>query len=132
MGIVNGRLILKNPRLPDLEAVETLALADSGAVFLCIPEHICLQLKLETLEHREVTLANGSKMTTPYVGPIEVRFKNRRGFFGAIVLGDQVLLGAVPMEDMDLVIIPRTQTLDVNPENPNIAAGIVKSTRRAA
>jgi len=31
-------------------------------------------------------------------------------------MGDQVLLGAIPMEDMDLVIVPKTRTLDINPE----------------
>ena len=31
------------------------------------------------------------------------------------------------MEDMDLVIIPRTQTLDVNPASPEIATSIAKS-----
>ena len=41
-------------------------------------------------------------------------------------MGDQVLLGAIPMEDMDLVIIPKTRTLDVHPESPNIASSIVK------
>jgi hypothetical protein len=30
------------------------------------------------------------------------------------------------MEDMDLVIIPKTRTVDVNPENPNFATSIVK------
>jgi hypothetical protein len=39
---------------------------------------------------------------------------------------DQVLLGAIPMEDMDLVIVPKTRTLDVNPDSPNIASSIVK------
>jgi hypothetical protein len=41
-------------------------------------------------------------------------------------MGDQVLLGAIPMEDMDLIIIPKTRTLDLNPDNPNIASSIVK------
>ncbi len=62
----------------------------------------------------------------PYVGPIEIRFKNRIGFAGALVMGDQVLLGAIPMEDMDLVIVPRTRLLDVNPSSPNIASTIAK------
>jgi hypothetical protein len=30
------------------------------------------------------------------------------------------------MEDMDLVIIPRTRTLDVNPGSPNVATTVVK------
>ena len=126
MGLVNGKVLLKNPRLPELAPVEVVALADSGAVHLCIPEHIQIQLKLEAIDDKEVTLADGSKKLVPYVGPIELRFKNRVGFAGALVMGDQVLLGAIPVEDMDLIIIPKTRTLDVNPESPNVASSIVK------
>ena len=126
MGLPNGTLLLKNPRLPDLAPVEVVALADSGSLHLCIPDHIRIQLALEAIDHKEVTLADGSKKLVPYVGPVELRFKNRVGFAGALVLGDQVLVGAIPMEDMDLVIIPRTRTLDVNPDSPNIASSIVK------
>jgi clan AA aspartic protease len=132
MGIVNGRLILKNPRKPQLAAVETAALADSGAVYLSIPEHLYLQLELETLDTKEVTLADGSRRAIRYAGPLQVHFKNRSCFVGALVMGDQVLLGAIPMEDMDLVIIPQTQVLDINPLNPNLAAGLAKSARRPA
>ena len=127
MGLVNGKFLLKNPRLPDLAPVDVIALDDSGALHLCIPEHVQIQLKLEAIDHKEVTLADGSKKLVPYVGPIELRFKNRVGFAGALVMGDQVLLGAIPMEDMDLIIIPKTRTLDVNPDSPNIASSIVKS-----
>lgn len=117
---------LKNPRIPDLAPVEVEALADTGAVHLCIPEHIRLQLRLEEQDRKEVTLADGSKRMIPYVGPIEVRFKNRVGFGGAVVMGDQVLLGAIPMEDMDLVIHPKTKMIDVNPDNPNVASSLAK------
>jgi len=126
MGLVNGKLLLKNPRLPDLDPVEVVAMADSGALHLCIPEHIQIQLRLEAIDSKEVALADGSKRLVPYVGPIELRFKNRVGFAGALVMGDQVLIGAIPMEDMDLIIIPKTRTLDVNPDSPNIASSIVK------
>jgi clan AA aspartic protease len=126
MGLVNGKVLLKNPRLPELAPVDVVALADSGAVHLCIPEHVQIQLKLEAIDNKEVTLADGSKKLVPYVGPIELRFKNRVGFAGALVMCDQVLLGAIPMEDMDLVIVPKTRTLDVNPDSPNIASSIVK------
>jgi clan AA aspartic protease len=126
MGLVIAKLVLKNPRLPRRAAVKVNALADSGAVHLCIPEHVREQLKLETIDEKVVTLADGSKKRVPYVGPIEVRFKNRVGFAGALVMGDQVLVGAIPMEDMDLIVIPRTHTLDVNPNSPNIARTIAK------
>ena len=128
MGLVNGNLRLRNPRLPDLDPVDVDALVDSGATHLCIPEHVQLQLQLqlEEIDSKEVTLADGSKKLVPYVGPIELHFKNRVGFAGALVLGDQVLLGAIPMEDMDLIIIPSTRTLDINPSSPNFAPSIAK------
>jgi clan AA aspartic protease len=126
MGLVNGNIQLRNARIPGLEPVEVEALADSGAVHLCIPEHVRLQLRLETLANKEATLADGSKRLVPYVGPLEIRFKNRIGFAGALVMGDQVLLGAIPMEDMDLIILPKERRLDVNPASPNIACSSAK------
>jgi hypothetical protein len=62
----------------------------------------------------------------PYVGPVEIRFKNRVGFAGALVMGDQPLLGAIAMGDMDLVICPKTKMLDVNPSSPNIGVSVAK------
>jgi clan AA aspartic protease len=127
MGLVTAKVVLKNPRLPDLEPVEVEALADSGAVHLCIPEHVRRRLHLEAISEKDVTLADGSKRRVPYVGPIEIRFKTRVGFAGALVMGDQVLVGAIPMEDMDLVIVPKTRTLDVNPLSPNIGTSVAKA-----
>ncbi len=126
MGLVKAKIVLRNPRKPDLAPVEVDAFADSGSVHLCIPEHIGIQLGLEEISKKEATLADGRQKLVPYVGPIDIRFKNRIGFAGALVMGDQILLGAIPMEDMDLVIIPKTKTLDVNPSSPNIATSIVK------
>jgi clan AA aspartic protease len=126
MGLVHAKLALLNPRKPDLQAVEVDALADSGAVHLCIPPHVQIQLELEETAKKEVNLADGGKKLVPYVGPVELRFKNRIGFAGALVLGDEVLLGAIPLEDMDLVIIPKTRTLDVNPGSPNVATSVAK------
>jgi clan AA aspartic protease len=126
MGLVKAKLILKNPRKPKLEPVAVEALADSGALHLCIPAHVQKRLHLEEIDKKEVTLADAKKQLVSYVGPVEVHFKNRVGFAGALVMGDEVLLGGIPMEDMDLVIIPKTRTLDVNPESPNIGTSIVK------
>src|SRR5947209_20130317 len=126
MGLVKAKLILKNPRQPDLQPVEADALADSGALHLCIPPHVQIQLGLEEITKKEATLADGGKKLVPYVGPVELHFKNRVGFTGALVLGNEVLLGAIPMEDMDLVIIPKTRTVDVNPASPTIATSVVK------
>jgi hypothetical protein len=44
---VHANITLKNPRHPELLPVDTRALADTGALHLCIPEHISIQLRLE-------------------------------------------------------------------------------------
>jgi clan AA aspartic protease len=126
MGLPYGMLMLRNPRSPKSDPVEVEALADSGAVYLIIPEHIRLQLALEESGTKEITLADGSKKMVPYVGPIETRFKNRVAYVGAVVTGEEVLLGAIPMEDMDLVILPQQRRVDINPLNPNCAAAKAK------
>ena len=126
MGIINTKVLLINPRIPDISPIEVPCLADSGSVHLCIPEHIQIQLQLDEIDSKEAILADGSKKLVPYVGPVEIHFKKRIGFAGALVMGDQVLLGAIPMEDMDLVIIPKSRIIDVNPESPNIATSIAK------
>ncbi len=126
MGLVNADIQLRNPREEAISAITVQALVDTGAVHLCIPQHLQIQLKLHEIDKKEVTLASGDKKLVPYVGPIEIRFKNRIGFAGALVMGDQVLLGAIPMEDMDLVVIPRLRMVDFNPDSPNIASSIAK------
>jgi clan AA aspartic protease len=128
MGLVCAKLNLSNPVHSELSAIESLALVDSGALHLCIPQHLALQLKLKPLEDREVTLADGGKQLIPYAGPIMVKFQNRTAFVGAMIMEDEVLLGAIPMEDMDVVIHPATRELRVNPESPNIAMTKAKNT----
>lgn len=122
MGWMKVALTLANPRRPDIEPVDARALVDTGSVYLVIPEHVRVQLQLEERAKKEVTLADGSRRVLPYVGPVEARFKNRVAYVGAIVMGDEVLLGAIPMDDMDLLIVPQQRLADVNPENPNFAS----------
>ncbi len=124
MGFVYAMLTLRNPRRPDSDPVTVEALADTGAVHFCITELVRVQLGLDEIERKEVTLADGTRRMVPYVGPIELRFKNRTGFGGALVLGDRVLLGAIPTEDMDLVVIPKDRRVDVNPASPNVATSL--------
>ena len=130
MGLTSTRIRLANVRRPDLQPVEVDALADTGALHLCIPEHVSIQLELDEFDRREVTLADGSRRIVSYVGPLLLTVANRKGLTGAMVLGNEVLLGAIPMEDLDLVVVPGTRQVIPNPANPNIAASIAKGLRR--
>lgn len=126
MGHVFTELYLSNPRLPDLEPIRVKALADTSALMLCIPEHSALQLNLDTESKREVTVADGRSMNVPYAGPVKAAFGKRFCYVGALVLGDEVLLGAVPMEDMDLVVHPGRREITVDPASPNMPHARVK------
>jgi len=126
MGLTTASIKLINPRKRELEPVEVDALADTGAVHLCIPQQLQIQLELEEIDKKEVTLADDSRRLVPYVGPIELRYKNRIGFAGALVMGDKALLGVIPMENMDLVVVPKTREVRVNPNSPNMASSIAK------
>jgi clan AA aspartic protease len=105
-------------------------MVDSGAVMLAINETIKNQLGLEVTDVQSFSLADGQIVQLEVVNGLEVRFKNRWCVTNAIVLkGDtEPLLGAVPMELMDLVISPFDQTLEVNPKHPikpqHILAGV--------
>ncbi len=98
-------------------------MVDSGAYMMAINETIQEQLDLSFIEKRKAILADGSVQEYDVVGPIHVKFANRTAICSAMVLkGDsEPLLGAIPMEEMDVLIHPRRQELVVNPEHPYYA-----------
>ena len=108
--------------------LELRALVDSGSVFFTVPAHVALQLGFDTTEvgTREVVLADGSRKAVPMIGPIRVHFSDRYCDLSALVVGDEPRFGAVPMEMMDLVLDPSTQTLTVNPSSPFVPLALAK------
>jgi clan AA aspartic protease len=111
-----------------VKSITTKAMVDSGAFMLAINENIKIQLDLRKVDEQMAELADGQKRKLEVCGPVEIRFENRRTTVDAIVLpGDsEVLLGVIPMEDMDVIIDPRKQKLVVNPESPYIAKKSLK------
>ncbi len=99
------------------------ALVDTGSYMLAINENIQEQLQLPVVEKRKAQLANGDIVQCDVVTPVELRFKNRQTTCRAMVLpGDsEILLGSLPLEDMDVLIHPLRQELIVNPDHPYFA-----------
>lgn len=119
MGCVVTEVELSNPRQPERRPVVVDARADTGSMILCVPDAVARRLDVELESMRDVEVADGRRASVPYVGPVQVRFGNRTCFVGALVMGNEVLLGAVPMEDMDLVVNPKLGTVTVNPASPD-------------
>ena len=120
MGLAHADLTLENPSRPDVGPVAVRALADTGATFSTIPESVALRLglDLDLYPRRQVSLADGGTRTVPYVAPVIFRFEGRLSVSPALVMGDDPVLGALQMEDMDLVVRPQRRAVEVNPTHP--------------
>lgn len=112
----------------EIKRLKVSALVDSGAEMLAVNEQVKSQLNLFVLDTQRAELADGTKVELEIVGPVEIRFANRRASVDAIVLpGDvQVLLGAIPMEEMDVLVDPKRQQMIVNPEHPDKPEKLLK------
>jgi clan AA aspartic protease len=134
MGLVYAAIELVNPwdlenarrhiiDQDDVRHINVNMLVDSGAYMMAINENIQEYLDLPFVEKRKAVMADSSVVEYDVVGPVQVRFANRKAVCNAFVLkGDtEPLLGAIPMEEMDVLIHPLRQELIVNPEHPNYA-----------
>src|SRR5215212_8398473 len=130
--LLNGDDLAFNRRgsLPENEIrrITSNALVDSGALDLVINEEVQQQLNLPVLHQRTVWLADETQRQVDMVGPVEVRFENRSTIVKAVVLpgAEEVLLGAIPLEGLDVFIDPVREKLVVNPKSPNIATSKIK------
>jgi clan AA aspartic protease len=112
----------------DIKQVKVRSLVDTGAYMLTINDDLKNQLDLPLIEKQFVTLADETQLEVEIVGPVEVRFENRRTTCDAVVLpnAQDVLLGSIPMEDMDVLIHPKEEKLVVNPKHPYVANKYLK------
>jgi clan AA aspartic protease len=91
-----------------VRTVTVNALVDTGAFTLVIPETICRQLGLAIKSKRSVTVAGGAQDDCNVTDGVEIHWKDRDTIQQAIVLPgeEDVLLGALPLEAMDLMVDP--------------------------
>jgi len=131
MGLVYADILLQNSTdvvnvkrgtMSDEQVRQTnvKALVDTGAITLTINEELAKQLDLDVKYQVDTELADGTRGKGDVVGPVDIRFENRMASCLALVLpgSTEVLLGAIPMEGMDVLIDPTLQRLIVHPERP--------------
>jgi clan AA aspartic protease len=87
------------------------AVVDTGAWTLVINEKTREKLGLRVEETAETGVARGGTIPSRITEPVRVYWKNRRTTCEAVVLPgeEDVLLGAYPLEGMDLMVHPKTQ-----------------------
>ena len=112
----------------EIKRMHVKMLVDTGSILLAINENIQEILQFPVIERRKVQLANNLVAEYDVVGPVELRFKNRQTTCRAFVLPEDAtpLLGAIPLEDMDVLIHPSREELIVNPDHLFMAQMIMK------
>ena len=97
----------------DIRRINVRAMVDTGAVSLIISEDIRKALGLELHGMRPVTLADHTIKTCNTTEPVEIHWENRSSITPAVVLEDatEVLLGAIPLQEMDLIVDPARHQL---------------------
>ncbi len=112
----------------EIKKIRLNMLVDTGAYNLCINEEIQAQLQLPFIEKRSAYTADNRLIEMDVVGPVFVKFKNRTTSCLAMVLpgNSEPLLGAIPLEDMDVLIHPLRQELIVNPDHPYMSVMTLK------
>jgi len=105
----------------EVRRVTTTALVDSGAWDLVLNEEIQQQLQLPIVGKDLVRLADETLLEIDVVGPVQVRFEDRTTVVSRAVImptTSEVLLGAYPMEGLDVFIDPKRERLLVHPKSP--------------
>jgi len=124
MGLVHAEVTLKNAgdvinvrrgyiKEPEIRQATVTAMVDTGAATLVINEDICRQLGLSVESTYEAELADGSVQTYNLTESVQIQWKDRKAACQAVVIpnANDVLLGAIPLEAMDLIVNPVKQEL---------------------
>jgi clan AA aspartic protease len=124
MGTVYEKIILKNAgdvmnvrrgyiKEPEVRETTVRAVVDTGAINLVINEDVRQELGLTIMSTGEATLANDQKVVCQLTEPVAIHWKNRVTSCQALVVpgNREVLLGAIPLEGMDLMVNPVGQEL---------------------
>jgi clan AA aspartic protease len=101
----------------DIRKITVSALVDTGALLMSINENIQEYLQLPIVETRLLELANGKMLECPIGAPLVVRFKDHTAHCSAVILpgNSKPLLGAIPLEEMNVIIDPQRQELVASP-----------------
>jgi len=127
MSIVRTELTLKNwndindsqegrIKESEIRQLTVNAVVDTGAWTLVVNNEVKEKLGLKITGKGPGTLADGTKGRYDKVGPIEIWWKDRNVLMEALLLPEakEVLLGAIPLEAMDLTINPLRELVGVH------------------
>ena len=104
-----------------VRTVEIEALVDTGATMMMLPADVVAQLGVPVKGHRKVRYADSRIEEVPWVAGIRIDVRGRNAVISALVgaAGSTPLLGQIPLEEMDFVVVPKSRELRPNPASPD-------------
>jgi clan AA aspartic protease len=124
MGIVHAEITLKNLydeekaregriKTEDIRTATVMAVVDTGSLNLVITEELRQKLGLAVKGEKIAHIANGQRVSCKVTDAVEVRWENRDTVVPTLVIpgAEKILLGAIPLEGMDLMVDPVNQKL---------------------
>jgi clan AA aspartic protease len=104
-----------------VRSLEIEALVDTGATMLVLPADVVEKLGVRILGHRNVRYADGRTSPIPWVGGVKITILGRETIVTALVegAGTMPLIGQIPLEELDLLVDPKSRELRVNPASPD-------------
>jgi len=119
MGVVHGDFTLVN--LFTLKQVTVRALIDTGTTDVLVTTEVARELGFDPDEvtRANLIMADSCRVYAPRLRPIEIQFEDRSCMSDVLVLGDECLVGVIPLEAMDLVVDLKRQQVITNPAHPD-------------
>ncbi len=119
MGTVHAVITLTNPYLK--KSVTVQVMVDTGTTHMIVTAGIARELgfDLEETSTYSLTMADSRRVRAPRIQPVEIRFDDRTFMTEAAVLGDECLMGVIPLEAMDLIVDPKLRRVIANPAHPD-------------
>jgi len=124
MGTVYAELTLRNEwdvgqaakgfiKSDEIRTVTVTAVVDTGSYSLMIDEQTAQKLGLEKTGEQRIRIANGERIVCTVTTPVEINWKDRQSVMRVITVPGlpQILLGLLPLEEMDLVVHPNKHEL---------------------
>jgi hypothetical protein len=119
MGMVYAEITLKNAtdtgackrglmKEEEIRQATVQVIVDTGAGTLVINDQLRRQLGLEVQGKKPARLANNESVMVATAEPVEVHWKNRFMTCNPLIASEdgRVLLGAIPLQDLDLIVNP--------------------------
>jgi clan AA aspartic protease len=113
--------LVRRGKLPkdEVREYEADAVVDTGSVSLLLPGFVVEQLGLQLVGKKNAELANGSVVTVDVTEPVEVDIDGRTVTLEALMTGNEVFIGQMVLEAIDMQVDCMNQRLIPNPAHPD-------------